>query len=117
MGEEVGDAAAGLGGVALGHAAFEALVEHGVEVLAPAVGVAAGHDDGGGFFDLALVVGGGAEALFLLLALDDDEAPGLHVVAAGRAEAGFEDFAEIFGGDGGAVEAGGGAPFADRLAQ
>ena len=113
----LGNVAAGLVGVTLGHAAFEALVEHGFEVLAPAVGIAAGHDDGGGLFYFGLVVRGGAEAFLLLFPLDDDEAPGLHVVAAGRAEASVEDFAEVFGRNGCAVETRGSAPLADRLTQ
>ncbi len=116
-GEVVGDGGARLGGVALGHAAFEALVDHQVEILAPAVGVSAGYDDGGCLFDLALVVGGGAEAFFLFFGLDDDEAPGLDVVAAGCGEAGFENFAQIVWRDGCAVEAGGGAAILNRLAQ
>jgi len=44
-GEVVGDGAAGLDGIALGHAACEALVEHEIEIAAPAVGVSAGNDD------------------------------------------------------------------------
>jgi hypothetical protein len=91
----LGTVVAGLVGVALGHASFATLVEHEVEVLAPAIGVAAGHDDGGCLLDLALVVGGGAQAFLLVFRLDDDEAPGLHVVAAGRAEAGLEDLAQV----------------------
>src|ERR1017187_1193435 len=53
----------------------------------------------------------------LLRAAHDDEAPGLYVVSARRAEAGFEDPAQVFNGDGRAVEAGRRAPFAYRLAQ
>ena len=115
--EEVGDGVAGLGGVALGHSCLEPLGEDGFEVLAPAVCVTAGHDDGGCLLDLALVEGGGAQALLPLVALHHDEAPGLHVVSAGRAEPGLDDPVQVFGRNWRPIEAGGCAPLAYRLAQ
>src|ERR1043166_2817935 len=97
---------------------FGADVEHLFEVaILPALRIAAGDDHGAGFRDFGLAKGGLAELLLLLAIADDDEAPGLQVVAAGSFQSGANDLFEISRVDGDILKVGGGAAVFNGLAE
>ena len=103
--------------IALRHATFAPQLQHQVEILAPAIGIATGHNHCRGLFDLGLVIARSPQTPLLLRRLHHDKAPGLHVVSTRRMQPRLKNLLQVVRRNRRAIETGRCSSLLNRLTQ